>query len=81
MPAPEWTIANAKSKLSEVLNLAEQEVQIITRRNRQYFVLSGEAYQKLAGSAPSLKDLVLEGPSLEGVDLDRDKSRDREVSL
>lgn len=34
MPHCEWSIADAKSKLSEVLNLAEQEAQAITRRNR-----------------------------------------------
>ena len=81
MPSTEWNIADAKSKLSEVLNCAEEEAQIITRRNRQYVVLDGEEYQRLKGTLPSLKDIILNGPSLEGVDLERDQSRGRELGL
>lgn len=81
MPTSAWSIADAKSKLSEVLNLAEQEAQIITRRNRQYVVLDGEEYQRLRGSLPSLKKLILSGPSLEGIDLGRDASTGRDVEL
>ncbi len=81
MPTSEWTIADAKSKLSEVLNLAEAEAQVITRRNRQYVVLAGEEYRRLTGSRPTFKQLILSGPSLEGVKLDRDKSQDRELEL
>lgn len=81
MPTPQWNIADAKSKLSEVLNLAEEEAQIITRRNRQYVVLDGDEYRRLTGSLPSLKGLLLSGPSLKGVDLDRDTSAGRELEL
>jgi prevent-host-death family protein len=81
MPFTEWNIADAKSRLSEVLNLAEQEAQIITRRHRRYVVLDGDEYRRLTGSLPSLKDLILRGPSLEGVDLARDLSGDRELEL
>jgi prevent-host-death family protein len=76
-----WNIVDAKSKLSEVLNRAEQEAQIITRRNRQYVVLDGDEYRRLTGSLPSLKDLILRVPSLEGVDLCRDQSGGRELKL
>ncbi len=81
MPHSEWSIADAKTKLSEVLNRAEQEAQIITRRDRQYVVLDGDQYRRLTGDAPSLKDLILNGPSLEGVDLERDPSPSREFDL
>jgi len=81
MPYAEWTIADAKSKLSEVLNRAEQEAQVITRRNRQYVVMDGDEYRRLTGSLPSLKELILRGPSLEGVDLRRDQSGGRELEL
>ena len=81
MSLSEWNIADAKSKLSEVLNRAEQEAQIITRRNRQYIVLDGDEYRRLTGTRPSLKELILNGPSLEGVDLKRDPSGDRELDL
>ena len=81
MPTPPWNIADAKSKLSEVLNLAEEEAQIITRRNRQYVVLDGDEYRRLTGSLPSLKKLILNGPRLDGVELDRDPSPGRELEL
>jgi len=81
MPPTEWTIADAKSKLSEVLNRAEGEAQIITRRDRQYIVLDGDEYRRLTGARVSLKDLILRGPSLEGVDLNRDPSSGRELDL
>lgn len=81
MSPTEWTIAEAKSKLSEVLNLAEQEPQIITRRNRHYVVLDGDAYRRLTGALPTLKELILSGPSLDGLDLKRDTSTSRELEL
>lgn len=86
MPIPDfsesqWSIADAKSKLSEVLNLAEQEAQVITRRNREYVVLDGEEYRRLKGIQPSLKQLILGGPSLDGVELERDNSPGRELEL
>jgi prevent-host-death family protein len=76
-----WTIADAKSRLSEVLNLAEQEAQIITRRSREFVVVDGDAYRRLTGALPTLKDVLLRGPGLEGVDLTRDRSGDRELNL
>jgi prevent-host-death family protein len=81
MPQAGWNVADAKSKLSEVLNRAEHEAQIITRRNRQYVVLDADEYKRLTGSLPSLKELILRGPSLEGVDLRRDPSAGRELDL
>ncbi len=81
MPQAEWNVADAKSKLSEVLNRAEHEAQIITRRNRQFVVLDADEYKRLTGSLPSLKELILRGPSLEGIDLRRDQSAGRELDL
>lgn len=81
MPGTEWSIADAKSRLSEVLNLAESEAQVITRRNRRYVVLDGEEYRRLKGELPSLKGLILDGPRLDGVDLRRDRSGGRELEL
>ena len=81
MATTRWSIADAKSKLSELLNRAEHEPQVITRRNRQFVVLDGDEYRRLAGTLPSLKDLILHGPGLEGVDLQRDPSLGRDVEL
>lgn len=78
----DWSVADAKNRLSEVLNLVDtEEVQLIRRRNREYFVVSGETYRRLTGEQASAKDLILNGPGLEGVDLERDRSGDREVDL
>ncbi|HVJ67683.1 MAG TPA: type II toxin-antitoxin system Phd/YefM family antitoxin [Caulifigura sp.] len=81
MPNREWKIADAKSKLSEVLDRAGQEAQFITRRDRKYVVLDGDEYRRLTGARPGLKELILKGPSLEGVDLARDSSGHRELDL
>jgi hypothetical protein len=66
-----WSIADAKSRLSEV----------ITRRQRRYVVVEGHEYARLTGALPGLKELILEGPSLDGIDLDRDQSSGRDVPL
>jgi prevent-host-death family protein len=72
-----WSIADAKSGLSEVLNRAEKQPQVITRRGRRFVLVDGEAYARLTGATPNLKDVILHGPSLEGVDLTRDASTGR----
>ena len=77
MSTTDWSIADAKSRLSEVLNRAEEQPQVITRRGRRFVVVDGDAYARLTGATPNLKDLILHGPSLEGVDLTRDTSSER----
>jgi prevent-host-death family protein len=79
MPTAEWTIADAKRRLSEVLNLAKHEPQFITGRSRRCVVLNGAEYSRLKGSVPTLKQLILSGPSLEGVFLKRDRPGAREL--
>ncbi len=77
-----WNLADAKNRLSEVLNLALTEgPQTITRRNDTVVVLSAEKYAELTGQRQSFKDFLLSGPSLEGLDLERDKSPMRDVEL
>jgi hypothetical protein len=44
-------------------------------------VLDGDEYRRLTGSLPSLKQLILHGPSLEALDLTRDSSGGRELDL
>lgn len=81
MPKSERSIAEAKSKLSEVLSLAEHGAQVITRRDRRYVVVDDAIYQRLKGTVPTLKALILGGASLEGVDLQRDQSPGRDSAL
>lgn len=77
-----WNLADAKNRLSEVVNLALTEgPQTITRRNDTVVLMSGEKYAELTGQRQSFKDFLMSGPSLEGLDLERDKSAMRDVEL
>jgi len=80
----EWKLAEAKNKFSEVVNRALTEgPQRVRRRKDSVVVLSEEEYAKLRGERVSLKAFLLrgEGPSLEGVDLERSKGGMRDVEL
>lgn len=78
----EWLMADAKNRLSEVMNRASQEgPQRIRRRKEAFIVLAEEEYEHLAGTRPDFKDYLMQGESLEGVKLDRDQSLGRNVSL
>jgi prevent-host-death family protein len=79
MPPTEWTIVDAESRLHEILKMAAQEPQTITHRGRQFVILNGEDYRRLKGSPLNLKDLILRGPGLAGIDLAHDRSGDREA--
>jgi prevent-host-death family protein len=77
-----WNLADAKNRLSEVVNLALSEgPQTITRRNDAVVVISSAKYAELTGERPSFKKFLFEGPSLEGLDLKRDESPMRGVEL
>jgi len=80
-----WQVAEAKNKLSELLTRAETEgPQRISRRGRTFVVVSETEYERLAGNQPtkmSLGEYLLQGPSLEGLDLERDRSPGREVNF
>lgn len=77
-----WKLAEAKNKLSEVVNRSLTEgPQTITRRNDAVVVIAQEEYLRLQGDKPSFVEFLLSGPSLEGVDLKRGKDAMREVSL
>jgi prevent-host-death family protein len=77
-----WNLAEAKNRLTEVVNRALAEgPQTITRRNDTVVVLSAETYAELTGQRQSFKDLLMSGPSFEGLDLERDKSPMRDIEL
>jgi hypothetical protein len=44
-------------------------------------VISAEKYAELTGRRQSFKDFLMSGPSLEGLDLERDRSPMRDVEL
>jgi hypothetical protein len=43
--------------------------------------MSERDYERLAGARVSFKDFLLNAPNMEGLDLERDKSPMRDVSL
>ena len=79
----EWGLAEAKNKFSELVNRALSEgPERIVRRNDAVVVMALRDYEKLIGKKPGFKDyLMSEGPDLESVDLSRDRSSMRDVSL
>lgn len=78
----DWRLAVAKNRLSEVVRLALSDgPQRISRRNDAVMVISEAEYRALKGETPSLVNQLLSGPSFEGVDLTRDPSGMRDLSL
>ncbi len=62
----DWKLADAKTKLSEVLNLALLEgPQKITRRHDAFIVLSDGDYKKLTGEKVSFSQMLLSIPKIE----------------
>jgi prevent-host-death family protein len=78
-----WQLAEAKNKFSDLIHRALTEgPQKITRRGVETaVVLSAEEYQRLIGGRPSFKEYLMQGPSFEELDLERDQSPGRAVEL
>jgi antitoxin Phd len=85
MEAIMWQLAQAKNKLSEVFTRAMTEgPQTISRRGEEAVLISKVEFDRLSSAQPrrmSLGEYLLQGPSLEGLDLERDRSPGREVDL
>jgi prevent-host-death family protein len=79
----EWKLADAKNRFSELVNRAlEEGPQRVARRHDAVIVIAQGQYEKLAGKRPSFKQFLMgKGPSLEGLDLTRDRSRMRDIEL
>lgn len=79
-----WQLAEAKNKFSEVVRRALTEgPQTVSRRNDRVVVVSEADWLKATGQEKrmSLGEYLLSGPSLEGLDIERDKSEGREVDF
>ena len=70
-----WQLAEAKNRFSEVVRLALTEgPQRVTRRGDAVVVLSEVEYERITGKRPGIVEQFMQGPSLEELDLTRDKS-------
>lgn len=84
-----WKLADAKNRFSEVVRLALSEgPQKVTRQGgegQSVIIISEAEYDALRKEDPKRRDpfvdFLLSGPSLEGLDLSRDRSGMREVDL
>jgi prevent-host-death family protein len=75
-----WQLAEAKNKFSEVFTKTiEEGPQFVTRRNQEIVLIAKDEYQRLTGEKPGFLDVLTSGPSLEGLDLSRDRSPMRDV--
>ena len=78
-----WRLADAKNRFSELVNCALAGApQVVLRRRDAVVVMARRDYEKLTGRRPDFKQFLLgKGPSFRGLDLSRDKSPMRKVSL
>ena len=86
-PSPDdeksWTVANAKAKLSEVIDRAQSTPQTITRHGKpSVVVVSAEEWQRKTVRKGTLAEFLMESP-LRGAELDLERQRDepRELPL
>jgi prevent-host-death family protein len=78
-----WTLARAKAKLSEVVDRAQAEPQLITRNGKPSAVIvSAEEWARKTTRTGSLADFLLNSP-LRGADIDTDRRHDapRDIAL
>lgn len=79
----QWQLQEAKNRLSQVVQQAEQHAQVITVRGKPtVVVLSVGAYERLTRPRNTLVEFMRNSP-LHGLELDLARSRDagREVDL
>ena len=78
----EWKLAEAKNRLSELVTKATTEgPQTIRRHGDAVVVIAESEYRMLTGEHPTLKQLLLTGPSFEQLLPDRDRSPMRSAEL
>jgi prevent-host-death family protein len=78
----DWQLAEAKNKFSEVVRRALTEgPQRITRRGDTVVVMSEAEFLAFSGKRPTFKEMLMSGPDLKRLDIDRDRSSLRDVDL
>jgi prevent-host-death family protein len=76
-----WTLADAKAKLSEVIDRAQAEPQTITRHGRpSVVVVSIEEWARKTARKGTLAEFLLASP-LRGAEIDLERQRDQPGDL
>ena len=77
-----WQLQEAKSRFSEVVELSLSEgPQLVTRRGQDaVVVLAAKDYRRLSGASP-LKELLLNAPRGQALDIGRSAEAVREITL
>jgi prevent-host-death family protein len=80
--SPDWTVANAKARLSQLIERARQEgPQTITKNGRSTaVVVSIEEWEKKTARSGSLAEFLLASP-LRGAEIDAERSPDEARAL
>ncbi|MBR0975382.1 type II toxin-antitoxin system Phd/YefM family antitoxin [Bradyrhizobium japonicum] len=75
-PTDTWTLANAKARLSEVIDRAQSGPQIITRHGKPNAVIvSAEEWARKSARKGTLAEFLLASP-LRGADLEPERVHD-----
>jgi hypothetical protein len=78
----DWQLADAKNRFSELVTLAlSAGPQRVHRRKDSVVVMARSEYLRLTGKKRGLKDYLLKGVDFSELDLTRDKTPMRDVSL
>ena len=78
----DWNLADAKNRFSELVNLALTDgPQRVRRRKDEVVVIAAKEYERLKENRPKFKDFLTKGPTFEGLNLERDHSKAREISF
>lgn len=76
-----WTVADAKAHLSEVMERAQAEPQVITRHGRPFaVVVSAEEWSRKTARHGTLAQFLMNSP-LRGADLDLERLHDQPRDL
>jgi len=78
-----WQIQEAKQKFSQLVRATlEDGPQVVTRHGEEVVVvISVEEFNRLKGKKRSLKEVLLSGPLLDDLEIERSKEPTRIVEL
>jgi antitoxin Phd len=78
----DWQVAEAKNKFSELMSRALTEgPQRVRGRKDAVIMLAEEEYERIIGTRPDFKEYLTRRVGLDELDLSRDQSPGRDVSL